>query len=113
LDYGRDVLLSDFLALRRDLLRVRHVDRDINYRGRESRIFKYYAPLLAPDLCQEITQIHLWSTRTVDGFKMEGACADPRESPATLEVRWDLQSANISVKDRPKEFTLSLPRPVD
>jgi hypothetical protein len=113
LDYGKDVLLYDFQALRRDLLRLRHVDRDINYKGRESRIFKYYVPLLAPDLCQEITQIHLWSSRTQEGFKMEGACADPRANPAVLEVRWDLQSANISVKDRPTEITLSLPRPMD
>ncbi|MDR2349374.1 MAG: zinc-ribbon domain-containing protein [Deltaproteobacteria bacterium] len=109
LDYGKDILLSDFLALRRDLLRLRHVDRNINYKGRESRIYKYYVPLLAPDTCREITEIHLWSTRTTDGFKMSGTCADPRLEGATLEVRWDLRAAKIAVKDGPMELNLQLP----
>jgi hypothetical protein len=110
LDYGKDVLLFDFMALRRDLLRLRHVDRIIDYRGRESRIYKYYVPILAPELCQEITEIHLWSPRTQDGFKMEATCVDPREVTAILEVRWDLQSAKVNIQGRPMEVRLTLPQ---
>jgi hypothetical protein len=110
-DYGRDLLLSDIMALRRDLLRLRHVDRLIDYQGRESRFYKYYIPLLAPDLCQEVQSLRLWSPRTSDGFTLEAQCTNPSDLPAVIEVSWDLHSAKISVKGREQTVELPLPQP--
>ncbi|MDR1036120.1 MAG: zinc-ribbon domain-containing protein [Deltaproteobacteria bacterium] len=110
-DYGRDLLLPDIMALRRDLLRLRHVERHIDYRGRESRFYKYYTPLLAPDLCQDITALTLWSPRTSDGFMLEGECMNPLDTPATLEVQWDLHTAKIKVRGRDQTVELPLPQP--
>ncbi|MDR1080440.1 MAG: zinc-ribbon domain-containing protein [Deltaproteobacteria bacterium] len=110
-DYGRDLLLPDMMALRRDLMRLRHVERHIDYRGRESRFYKYYTPLLAPDLCQDITALTLWSPRTSDGFFLEGECLNPLDTPAVLEVRWDPHAARIKVRGRDQTVELPLPQP--
>jgi hypothetical protein len=110
-EYGEHLLLSDMMSLRKDILKLRHVDRDISYRGRESRIYKYFVTSLAPDLCQDITQIHLWSPRTSLGFKMRGTCLDPTKSVAVLEVDWNFQAAKISVSGRPLVVDLPLPKP--
>jgi hypothetical protein len=110
-DYGKDMLLPDIMALRKDILRLRHVDRNINYTGPESRIYKYFVNNLAPDLCQEITGIHIWSPRTSEGFKMKGTCLDPNQDPAILEVNWNIQLAQITVSNRPLVVDLPLPRP--
>jgi hypothetical protein len=110
-DYGRDLLLYDITALRKDLLRHRHVDRRINYRGRESRFYKYYTPILAPDLCQEITALRLWSPRTSEGFTLQGECLNPRDTPAVIEVRWDLRTARIKVAGMDQTVELPLPQP--
>jgi hypothetical protein len=108
-DYGRDSLLYDIMALRRDVLRLRHVDRTIDYRGRESRIYKYFVGNLAPEACQEVTEIHMWSPRTSQGFKMQAACLNPAGEPAILEVSWDSQLAKITVAGRPLMVDLPLP----
>ncbi|MDR3155256.1 MAG: zinc-ribbon domain-containing protein [Deltaproteobacteria bacterium] len=109
-DYGRDLLLPDLLSIQRDLLRVRHIDRRIDYRGSESRFYKYYVPILAPDLCQEITALRLWSSRTSEGFTLVGECLNPRQSPAAIEVRWDYNTARISIQGRPQTVDLPLPQ---
>jgi hypothetical protein len=111
LDYGQDMLLFDMMGLRGDILRLRHVDRTINYRGRESRIYKYFVSNLAPDLCQDITNLHLWSPRTAEGFKMVATCLDAKKEAATLVVNWDVGTATIKVAGRPLEVDLPLPRP--
>ncbi|MDR1315211.1 MAG: zinc-ribbon domain-containing protein [Deltaproteobacteria bacterium] len=110
-DYGRDLLLPDLMAIRRDLLRLRHVERHIDYRGQESRFYKYYTPILAPDLCQDITALTLWSPRTSEGFSLEAECLNPLDTPAVIEVRWDLHSAKIKVKGRDQTVELPLPQP--
>jgi hypothetical protein len=110
-DYGRDLLLSDLMAIRRDLLRLRHIERHIDYRGSESRFYKYYTPILAPDLCQDITALTLWSPRTSDGFTLEAECLNPLDTPATIEVSWDLRSAKIKVRGRDQTVELPLPQP--
>jgi hypothetical protein len=111
-EYGNDFLLPDILALRKDLLRLRHVDRYIDYRGRESRVYKYFIPHLAPDLCQDVTQLHMWSPRTSEGFKLSGECVSPTEKAPTLDVRWDVRAANIRVEgDSEKVVELPLPHP--
>jgi hypothetical protein len=109
-DYGKDTLLWDFSAMRKDILRYRHVDRTISSSGRESRIYKYFAANMAPDYCQDITSIHLWSPRTAQGFKMVANCLDPTKEPATLEVKWDTKMAHISVAGRPLTVDLPIPR---
>jgi hypothetical protein len=110
-DYGQDILLNDIVALRKDLLRLRHVDRTIEYRGRESRIYKYFVANLAPDLCQEITDIHIWSPSTYQGIKMRATCLKPTEDAATLEFNWNPQVTKISIAGRPLVVDLPLPRP--
>ncbi|MDR2404956.1 MAG: hypothetical protein LBE27_01120 [Deltaproteobacteria bacterium] len=110
-DYGKDILLYDLMSLRKDILKLRHVDRTINYRGRESRIYKYFVSNLAPDLCQDITNIHIWSPQTSQGFKMSASCLSPTLEAATLEVDWNINAAKISIPGRPLVVDLPLPRP--
>lgn len=110
-DYGKDLLLSDFLALRKDILRFQQLDRYINYRGRESRVYKYFIPLLAPDSCQEVTQLRMWSFRTSDGLKIGGECLEPMGVAAILDIRWNFNNAVISVEGKPQSAVeLPLPR---
>jgi hypothetical protein len=111
LDYAKDILLSDFTAMRSDVLRLRHVNKTISYRGRESRIYKYFVGNLAPDLCQEITEVHLWSPRTSQGLKMGATCLDRNQETATLDIIWNIQLAKLSVVGRPLVVELPLPRP--
>jgi hypothetical protein len=97
-DYGRDLLLPDILAIRKDIQRNWHIDRLINYRGRESRFYKYYASLLAPDACQEISSLRIKSLKTYDGFSMEAQCLNPRRNAVVIEVAWDFNKAKITIK---------------
>jgi hypothetical protein len=101
-------LASDLLALRKDLLRFRQVERDINYRGRETRIYKYYLETLAPDLCQNIVSLKIWSPRTIDGFRLRAECLEKRTEPAEIVFSWNTETVTINVEGRDLKKTITL-----
>jgi predicted Zn finger-like uncharacterized protein len=105
-DYARDNLPYDIMAVRRDILKMRTLLRDIDYRGREYRIYKYFQPILAPEACQDITALRMWSGRTMEGFNMTAVCLDQRLQPAEISFRWDDKQTLIGLNGQNPAFQL-------
>ena len=109
--YDHDGLRGDLMSIRRDLSQHKNVARQISYRGRESRVYKYFLAELAPDKCQEIIGVRLWSTDTVYGFNAAAECADDRLSVPELEVRWEGESARVAMAGQEKSMSVDLAPP--
>jgi hypothetical protein len=87
-------LISDLLALRAELTRVRQIDKTIDYQGREFRILKSSLELLDPQACLEFESLEIRSARTAQGFSAKGQC--PNGHPeAELTVTWNLERATL------------------
>jgi predicted Zn finger-like uncharacterized protein len=88
-NYEDGGLAADLSALRRDFSRRSGLSRNIDYRGREVRVFKYLMAQLAPRACDgEFSSLRLWSFDTGQGFKAVGACLARGETSPELEINW-------------------------
>ncbi|MDR2301264.1 MAG: zinc-ribbon domain-containing protein [Deltaproteobacteria bacterium] len=100
-------LASDLKALRSDLIRLRQVDKTVDYEGRETRVLKNFLGLLAPGACLEFKAIEIRSNNTSEGFLAKGLCANGLEAPE-LAVGWNLENAAVRVTGQSRVLKLSL-----
>jgi hypothetical protein len=107
ISYNEQQLFEDLASIRRDLTKLRNVNKLVQYSGRESRFIKHYLGVLAPELCQNITSIYLKSNRSSAGFQAETTCANPNEQAGTVQVAWQGSEVTISVLDRPELATIT------
>lgn len=82
-------LAIDLAAMRRDFRRRPGLRRNIDYSGREARVFKYLMTELAPEACGgEFHRLRLWSSDTSRGFKAVGTCLAEGETAPELQIQW-------------------------
>ncbi|MGL4209287.1 MAG: hypothetical protein ACRCTY_07845 [Candidatus Adiutrix sp.] len=98
--YNEESLRRDLLSMRRSMMRRNFVAYQINFTGAESRSFKYIISQLAPEMCQEISQVSLWPVRRDNGFTAQGTCVDSRQRSPEIEVLWYGREALISLPHR-------------
>jgi hypothetical protein len=90
-------LAHDFTAWKEEILSRRTLSKTVTYMGRESMIYKHLIELMAPESCQDLTAVKMWSKRTADGLRVQGVCVDPQQTGALLEIEWLSDSAVITL----------------
>lgn len=106
--YDSDGLRGDLISLRKELNQRKNIVRHITYSGSESRIFKHFLSQLAPDKCQDIVSIKIWSTDTIRGFKATAVCAADQLLIPELDVRWEGETVHATMADQAGEITIDL-----
>ena len=110
LSYEDRGLVTDLNALRRDFSRRSGLSRNVNYGGREARVYKYCMSQLAPRACDgEFSILKLRSSNTREGFRAVGVCLDNEDETAPeLEINWRGRVAMAGVAGaRPLEIPLA------
>lgn len=86
--YSPEDLRKDLLYLRRDNIDRNPFDREINYSGAESRVYKHFVHQMEPLSCGEISQIQLQSSQPSRYLDVLATCLDGRTRGATLHLFW-------------------------
>jgi hypothetical protein len=110
LSYEDRGLVTDLNALRRDFSRRSGLSRNVNYGGREARVYKYCMSQLAPQACDgEFASLRLRSSNTWEGFRAVGVCLDEGETAPELEINWrgGLVTARVAGARHPLEIPLA------
>jgi DNA-directed RNA polymerase subunit RPC12/RpoP len=106
--YDQEALRQDLAAMRRDLARRRNVTLRVDYRGRESRVYKYFLAELAPGQAQDIVGLRLWSSDTSGGFSVSAEGLDDRQSLPDLTIRWAGENALATMPGQSGQATLQI-----
>ncbi|MDR1395209.1 MAG: zinc-ribbon domain-containing protein [Deltaproteobacteria bacterium] len=101
-------LARDFSAWKEEILSRRTLSKTVAYQGRESQIYKYLIEIMAPESCQELTAVKMWSKRTAGGFRVQGICADPQKTGALLEIEWFHETAVITLAGEKSSLAVPL-----
>ncbi|MDR1656330.1 MAG: zinc-ribbon domain-containing protein [Deltaproteobacteria bacterium] len=87
-EYAFPQVKSDLLYLRRKLFDNDRYHKVVNFRGVESRLFKYLQNILAPSSCQEIISLELDSQSPREGVVVKAVCFNRRERGAQIDIRF-------------------------
>jgi predicted Zn finger-like uncharacterized protein len=111
--YGIDDLANDLRTLQEGSTSSRYIDRRVAYTGLESRIYKFAVSQLAPDSCQAISAVSLWSREPASGLVLNGTCLDRDGLPASVRVSWSGRYADLYLdgQDRLARLNVLLHRP--
>ncbi|MDR1487379.1 MAG: zinc-ribbon domain-containing protein [Deltaproteobacteria bacterium] len=106
--YSEQQLSEDLISIRKEMTRLGKVNMLVAYKGRESRFIKYYLNFLAPEMCQDITSIHIKSNRTSEGFKAQTFCADPSQKSAVVDIAWKGNDIAVSIDGKEEVANLTV-----
>lgn len=95
-DFKPEVIRLDLVNIRRYMRNQRRVPNFVDYSGSESRVFKYFASLLIPGVCDQITRLELKTEWPAKGFEATGQCEGGILKKITMQVVWDETRAIIS-----------------
>ncbi|MDR1607744.1 MAG: hypothetical protein LBT38_04965 [Deltaproteobacteria bacterium] len=111
-DYGANFFKGDLLALKEDLGRLGRADKEIAYRGYESRIYKHFLGLLNGQICEDIVLLKIYSDDTSSGLWAKGVCANQGHECSELAITWDgsIAHAQLTGEEKIVEFNTN---PVD
>ena len=109
-EYGEEAFRADLTTLRRQLANKVRTNRRIEFSGPESRVFKFALARLAPNECQEIIRIRLWSGQLLEGFQAEADCLERGRRTPRLTVRWATDPVQVSLAGQRQRLTVSLSR---
>ena len=99
LEYGEEDVREDLIKLRRLYMSRNLVDYRVNYSGPESRVFNYYSKRLAPEMCSDVSELHLSSRQPAEEFRVAAGCAAGQSGfQPVLIVVWQNLSARINVQ---------------
>jgi predicted Zn finger-like uncharacterized protein len=106
--YGLDELALDLRSLQIGTVNSTFVDREIDFTGHESRIYKYAVSQLAPGNCQSITRLNLQSNEPGRWLNLIGTCFNQSERPATIRVAWNGRYADLFVDGHARSTRLNV-----
>lgn len=109
-EYGAQSLKTDLITLRSALHSRRLTRRVVTYQSPETRVFKYALARLAPDLCQEIVRVSIWTNDPYRQFTAKADCLEEGWSPPVMEVVWKKGKAIITFTDHPDQLEVDLKR---
>lgn len=95
--YGEEELASDLRTLQADSVARNFVDREVNFTGPESRVYKYAVSRLAPNACQSITSLNLFAREPSAGLLLTATCYDPSGTAAAVKVVWHGREATLFI----------------
>ena len=110
LAYEEAGLAADLSAMRLNFSRRSGLNRTIDYQCPEVRVFKHLMTQLAPEACGgELAQIRLWSSNTLEGFRVVGFClAEAKGTTPEVEVRWAEGAALAGLANDPGRLEIPL-----
>jgi hypothetical protein len=108
-DYSADLLKGDLSALRTDALRFRQLERQVGYRGYETRIYHHLAGQLDEGSCRDISELRLYSEDTGQGLEMTAVCLNPRHKAAEIRLTWLAGAAAAEAAGEPGRLEIPLP----
>jgi hypothetical protein len=91
-------LAYDLRSLRGSTVANTFIDRQVNFTGLESRVYKYAVSKLAPNACQAITALALKSQDPSANLTMRGTCLEAGDVPAGVKVIWSGREANLFIE---------------
>jgi hypothetical protein len=111
--YGLNELAADLKTMQAGYGSYRSVDRKVSYTGLESRVYKYAVSQLAPDSCQAISAVNLWSREPSSGLVLTATCYERDEPAASVRVSWNGRYADLYLdgKDRLARLNVLIYKP--
>ncbi|MDR1051445.1 MAG: zinc-ribbon domain-containing protein [Deltaproteobacteria bacterium] len=106
-EYDFPQVKADLLSLRRQLFSYERVKRRIDYKGSESRVFKYLQAQLNLDSCQEIVALDMESQAGNHGFILKSVCL--RREQKTAELNFAFKGGWVVVRDKETGQQLDVP----
>jgi hypothetical protein len=88
-EYGFPQVQADLLTVRRQLFSLERVMRRIDFRGPESRAFKYLQAEMGLDACQDIVALDLEAPVGSHGFSLKSVCLRGDQKSAELVFRFE------------------------
>jgi hypothetical protein len=100
LDYAASLLAGDLRSLKNQMAKTKLFREKIEFRGPESRVYKYFSQSLGDEYCQDLSALNVRSDNTHKGFLATGVCLDEKSAAAQLSVAWTGDKAKVSLLDK-------------